>query len=356
MFNYEDLNLTNNTFSGNSAPEGGAFYSDPYQHENDPRFAVVTLKNNILANSTSGGDCFNYVNGTAKPVTGNNNLIETEGSSPCGTTAPIAKDPMLGTLTGFPLPQYYPLLTGSPAINAGDDAACAASPVSNTSQNGVTRPQGAHCDIGSFELNNAPTFGDVPFTHPQYKYIQALYDAGLTSGCTATPLMFCPDLILDRAQSAVFMVRGLLGSSFTPPAAPWPTFVLDSWVGYEYAQAWAEAMWQAGLTTGCQPSPLKYCPATKLSRVEASILGLRIKYGSNYAPPASTGTIFADFPVTDPSYSWGIAWAEQAYKDGLFPACGTDPVSGKPKFCPSEQVSRAWAAYLIVKAKGLPTP
>jgi hypothetical protein len=30
---------------------------------------------------------------------------------------------------------------------------CAASPVNNQSQNGVTRPQGAHCDIGAYELD-----------------------------------------------------------------------------------------------------------------------------------------------------------------------------------------------------------
>jgi hypothetical protein len=158
IFNYEDLAVTNSTFNLNSAANsGGAFYSDPYQHENDSpvRYAVVTLKNTILANSTSGGDCYNYVNGLSIPITGNNNLIRTDSAAPnaCGTTAPINNtDPKLGTLTGFPSPQYYPLLSDSPAIDAGDNVTCAATPVSNTSQNGVSRPQGPRCDIGSYEL------------------------------------------------------------------------------------------------------------------------------------------------------------------------------------------------------------
>jgi hypothetical protein len=59
-------------------------------------------------------------------------------------------NPNLDALIGSPA--YFPLLSGSPAINAGNDAICAAAPVSNTSQNGVTRPQGTHCDIGSYEL------------------------------------------------------------------------------------------------------------------------------------------------------------------------------------------------------------
>ena len=115
VYNYEDLNVTNTTFSGNAAPTGGAFYSNPYQHENDEfRVAVVSLKNTILANSTSGGDCFNYQSGTLVPITGLRNLIEADNTfSPCGTTGAINKtDPKLGTLAGFPLPQYYPCSQG----------------------------------------------------------------------------------------------------------------------------------------------------------------------------------------------------------------------------------------------------
>ncbi|HMV97053.1 MAG TPA: hypothetical protein PKE48_12195, partial [Anaerolineales bacterium] len=200
----------------------------------------------------------------------------------------------------------------------------------------------------------ATTFTDVPLDHPQYAYIEALYDAGYTAGCSSSPLMYCPDTILDRAQSAVFMLRGQMGTGYTLPPAPWDTFT-DDWTGFEWAQPWAEGMYQEGLTGGCQTSPLMYCPATQLPRVEASVFGLRMKYGVNYTPPAATGTLFADFPATDPSY-WAIDWAEQAYLDGLLPACGTDTVSGKPMFCPNELVDRGWGAFLIVNAKNLPLP
>ena len=129
-----------------------------------------------------------------------------------------------------------------------------------------------------------------------------------------------------------------------------------------WGTAWAEAMWQAGLTAGCQYPPdnpeKMYCPLDQLPRDQASVFGLRLKYDTDYGttsrpgtPPPATGTLLAD--MTDVSY-WGTAWAEQAYLDGLLPACDTQ--DGKPLFCPNELVKRAWAAYLIVKAKGLPMP
>jgi hypothetical protein len=66
----------------------------------------------------------------------------------------VGPDPNLGPLTGSP--GFFPLLTGSLAIDTGSDTQCAAVPVSNTSQNGLARPQGAHCDIGAFERDVTP--------------------------------------------------------------------------------------------------------------------------------------------------------------------------------------------------------
>ncbi len=56
-------------------------------------------------------------------------------------------DPRLDTLAdnGGPT-QTMALLTGSPAIDAGNNETCA-----TTDQRGVTRPQGEACDIGAYE-------------------------------------------------------------------------------------------------------------------------------------------------------------------------------------------------------------
>lgn len=67
------------------------------------------------------------------------------GSSTC--TNIITADPRLGELGNWGgATKTVPLLPGSSAIDAGNDATCAA-----TDQRGVPRPQGAHCDIGAYE-------------------------------------------------------------------------------------------------------------------------------------------------------------------------------------------------------------
>ena len=107
--------------------------------------------------------------------------------------------------------------------------------------------------------------------------------------------------------------------------------------------------------TGFRPvvprSPLKYCPWDQIPREQAVIFALRLKYGNSYTPPPATGTLFAD--MTDVNY-YATPWAEQAYQDGLIPACGTS--AGKPMFCPTTPVTRGLGADMIVRAKNLTMP
>ncbi len=64
-------------------------------------------------------------------------------------------------------------------------------------------------------------------------------------------------------------------------------------------------------------------------REESAVVALRVRYGSDYVPPAATGEVFAD--MTDVDY-WGTKWAEAAYLDGIFSGCGVE--DDKPLFCP----------------------
>lgn len=50
-------------------------------------------------------------------------------------------------------------------------------------------------------------FGDVPITSPQFQFIEALYNAGITAGCGGGN--FCPDNPVTRGQMAVFLAKAL---------------------------------------------------------------------------------------------------------------------------------------------------
>ena len=193
------------------------------------------------------------------------------------------------------------------------------------------------------------TFADVPVTHPYYRDIETLYANGMTAGCSTNPLRYCPDQIMNRAETAVFTLRGNFGNGYTPRAAR--HIFQDDWSRGLWGEPWAEAMYDNGLSAGCLASPLKFCPWNQIPREQAVIFILRLKYGGSYTPPPATGTVFAD--MTNVNY-YATQWAERAYQDGLIPNCGTS--GGKPLFCPRAPVSRGLAAYMIVRAKNLTIP
>ncbi len=162
--NASTVDVTNSTFSGNSAPSGGVIFQVVG--------GTATFKNTILANSPSGGNC------AGSPIIDGGNNLQFPGTT-CGITIPSA-DPMLGPLANNGGPtQTMSLNPGSPAIDAGNNVLCAAPPVNNMDQRGVARPQDGNgdsipvCDIGAYEVAAVvvptdtpipPTFTPVPPT------------------------------------------------------------------------------------------------------------------------------------------------------------------------------------------------
>jgi hypothetical protein len=148
---------------------------------------------------------------------------------------------------------------------------------------------------------------------------------------------------MNRAESAVFIERGIHNSNYTPSQPANQEF--DDVSLSEWYAKWADGLWDDGFTAGCGTDPLVYCPMQEHSRTEGTVFFLRMLNGANYVPPDPSG-LFTDVPVD----FWGAKWIEAAYNAGLILPCQESPAL---LFCPNAPLNRATAAYMLVQAKGL---
>ena len=190
--------------------------------------------------------------------------------------------------------------------------------------------------VASFRSNT--TFGDVPSTHWAYSYIELLYQAGVTGGCSTSPPLYCPGSAVTRDSMAVFLLRAKHGGSYVPPAAT--GMFADVPSGY-WARTWIEQLAREGIVGGCGTNPLRYCPTSAVLRDQMAVMLLRAIHGASYVPPAATG-MYTDVPT---SY-WAASWIEQLSREGIAGGCSTTP----KKYCPGSAVTRDQMAVFLVRA------
>jgi hypothetical protein len=194
----------NSTFSGSSGTGGGVF--------NTPG-ATFNFQNTILAGNLEtvgipapppvrtifvaiAGECDGTINSIG------NNLMTIADCTVSGS-APILGNPNLGPLqnNGGPT-QTHALLSGSPAIDAGDPGGCRdeSGALLTTDQRGFRRPP-LGCDIGAFELQQST--GVVAAVLPSSRSVQVgvaaaafatVINAGqaMATGCSIVPLTNVP--------------------------------------------------------------------------------------------------------------------------------------------------------------------
>ncbi len=156
------VRISNSTFAGNRAGRAGAIMVSgaattlthltlvdnlSYSGEGDgihKRSGLVYLRNSIVAGDGNGLECTGGLDESA------GNLSE-DGS--CALLP--GGDPLLGDMTGSP--GYFPLLDGSPAVDAADSQFCL-----GADQAGNARPLGGGCDIGAFESATAAPAAPTP--------------------------------------------------------------------------------------------------------------------------------------------------------------------------------------------------
>ncbi|MBL8063100.1 MAG: S-layer homology domain-containing protein [Anaerolineales bacterium] len=191
-------------------------------------------------------------------------------------------------------------------------------------------------------IDAAPIFADVPDSYWAVSFIERLYNAGITGGCSTNPLNYCPESTVTRAQMAVFLLKGIHGSSYAPPAVGASTGFGDVATDY-WAAAWIKQLAAEAITGGCGGG--NYCPDSPVTRAQMAVFLLKAKYGSSYSPPAiGSDSGFSDVAVD----YWAAAWIKQLAAEGITSGCAAGT------YCPETAVTRAQMAVFLVKAFGLP--
>ena len=186
------VTVTNSTFYNNSATNHGAI---------DSRVGLITVNNSTFsANSATGfGDSLGSQPAQGGSLQVSNSIISGTDFDNCEAVEDLGDnlswpsdnncpgtqvDPMLDTLADNGGPTWtMALLTGSPAIDAGNIETCTA-----TDQRGVVRPQGTACDIGAYEAQPINIFSVINTDDSGAGSLrQAILDANAAPNSGASP-------------------------------------------------------------------------------------------------------------------------------------------------------------------------
>lgn len=112
-------------------------------------------------------------------------------------------------------------------------------------------------------------FDDVPVADAFAPWVEALATDGITSGCSATPSLFCPDNPVTRGQMAVFILRASCGPTYVPNTPATQRF--DDVPPTHAFYAFIDKLAALGVTGGCSTTPALYCPETPVTRGQMAV-------------------------------------------------------------------------------------
>ena len=238
------------------------------------------------------------------------------------------------TVGGCTRLQYF----SNPMVNYTDGFAMGDGPARN---NALTLNKSANA-VSNYRATVVPitaSFADVPLGDTNFGYIEFMYQAGFSNGCSASPLLYCPQNAVTRGEMAAFMERSKRGANFTKTATG--TVFADVSAGAPFA-GYIEQMYADGITNGCATGPLRYCPNDNVTRAQMAKFLLIAKCGGSYVPATPGASPFSDVPVGD----LFLPWINKLYTLGITTGCATSPTL---QYCPNVNVSRAQMAIFIYR-------
>ena len=163
-----------------------------------------------------------------------------------------------------------------------------------------------------------------------YAEAEKLRTLGALWGCSAG--RFCPSQPITRGELAYLLAR-VDGMNFSPPSSSTFSDVGRSHWGFSEIEEVASR----GFITGCSGG--RFCPDDGVSRAAGAVFVRRAKGLADRVPSSAT---FGDVPLTH----WASKAVERLAARGDVNGCSSSP----RRFCPTDSLTRAQAAVLVVRA------
>jgi CSLREA domain-containing protein len=227
--NFGDMTMTNCTISNNTSTGndyevgcGGA----GLHNETTITIQNSTIVDNTPVNISNGDDCVGY----GGPFIIKNSIVASNDTANVNCVVPyipidgsstknLSTDATCGEyFTQKTVPEInlgppahnggptdtIALLTGSAAIDGGDDASCPA-----TDQRGVLRPQGVHCDIGAFELEQgSPQEITITTPAPANAVYNTSFTVAANGGGSGNPVTYSSEGACTNVGATFTMTSG----------------------------------------------------------------------------------------------------------------------------------------------------
>jgi len=195
----------------------------------------------------------------------------------------------------------------------------------------------------AMEGGSTPIFGDVTLGTQFFDYIALMYQKGVTAGCQASPLIYCPTTSVTRAEMAVFVVSALQNINHAagglPPSYPTTPYFTDVTATNQFFP-FVQELAALGITNGCTAST--FCPDQTINQGQMAkfmIIGW-MQYNGLTSFTYSQTPYFTDVPSTDIFFSY----IQKMMDMGFWTGCGGG------QYCETSAVTRAQMAPMVERA------
>ena len=239
-----------------------------------------------------------------------------------------------GPSCGWGASTTLPWVTLGSATGTGNGSVSVTIPANTTGAERTGTILVAGQAVSVTEWATTQVFADVPPSSSYFDAANLLYAKGITTGCSASPLLFCPDLSIVRSQAAIFLVRSVYGGdNFTASQTPYFTDVPVGSFGFN----WIQKLYELGITSGCGNG--NFCPDETVTRDQMAVFVVRTRLGGSTAFGYNPLPFFLDVPASH----FGFQWIQRLAQDLITTGCGQD------LYCPSQPITRGQMAIFIMR-------